>query len=184
MEQRRDLRLVSLELVERLADGGLFIRNVFEFQHRQRDAVDEHHHIGAPVEMAFLHRELVDGEKFVGFGIRKINQPDLVVNDFARLVAKLHIHAFHQQPMKRAVVFDERGMADEPEFPQRFLQTFQRNLGIQILQLGLQPVEKKNLLVIRALRRRFARRNRQPGQNFVTQACEASRARLLLRRIP
>ena len=45
VEQRRDLRLVSLELVERLADGGLFIRNVFEFQHRQRDAVDEHHHV-------------------------------------------------------------------------------------------------------------------------------------------
>ena len=81
VEQRRDLRLVSLELVERLADGGLFIRDVFEFQHRQRDAVDEHHHIRAPVEMAFLHRELIDGEKFVGFGIRKINQPDLVVND-------------------------------------------------------------------------------------------------------
>ena len=86
VEQRRDLRLVSLELVERLADGGLFVRNVFEFQHRQRDAVDEHHHIRAPVEMAFLHRELVDGEKFVGFGIRKINQPDLVVNDLPVLL--------------------------------------------------------------------------------------------------
>jgi hypothetical protein len=58
--------------------------------------------------------------------------------------------------MKRAVVFNERGMADEPEFAQCLLQTVQRNVGIQILQLGLEPVEKKNLLVIRSLRRRFA----------------------------
>jgi len=137
VEQRQDLRLVSLELVERLADGGLFIRNVFEFQYRQRDSVDEHYHVRAAVEMAFLHRELIDGEKFVGFRIRKINQPDLVVNDLPVSIAKLHVHALHQQTMKGAIVFDERGMADEPDFAQCFLQTFRRNLGIQILQLGL-----------------------------------------------
>jgi len=33
--------------------------------------------------MAFLDRELIDGEKLIGFGIRKINQPDLVVNNLA-----------------------------------------------------------------------------------------------------
>jgi len=33
--------------------------------------------------------------------------------------------------------------------------------GIQILQLGLQPLEKKNLLVVRALCRRFSGRNNQ-----------------------
>jgi hypothetical protein len=45
--------------------------------------------------MAFLHCELVDGEKFVGFRIRKIKQADLVVNDLSIAVAKFHIHAFH-----------------------------------------------------------------------------------------
>ena len=72
--------------------------------------------------MAFLRRELI------GDGIRKINQPDLVVNDLAFVVAKLHVRAFNQQPMKRAVVFDERRMADQPDFPQRLLQTVYRNL--------------------------------------------------------
>src|SRR5258708_38379645 len=76
VEQRRDLRLVSLELVKCSANRGLFVRNIFEFQHRQRDAVDESHHIRSPVEMAFLHRELVGGKKLVGFGICEINQPD------------------------------------------------------------------------------------------------------------
>jgi len=113
--------------------------------------------------MAFLHRELVDGEKFIGFGIRKINQPDFVVNNLTVSIAKFHVHAFHQQPMKGAVIFDERGMADKPDFSKSLFEAFHRNLGIQILKLGLQTVEKKNLLVIRALRRRFARRNHQPG---------------------
>ena len=115
---------------------------------------------------------LFPGEKLIGFGVREINQPDLVVNDLSIAVAKLHVHAFHQQPMKGAVVFNERGMADEPDFPERFLQTLQRNFGIQIFQFGLQSVKKKNLLVILTLSRRFARCNRQPGQNFVAQATE------------
>ena len=91
---------ISLQLVERAANCGVCIRDVFEFQHRQRNAVDEDHHIRAPVKMALLHCELVDREKFIGIGIRKINQPDLVVNDLAFAITKLHVHAFHQQPMK------------------------------------------------------------------------------------
>ena len=46
------------------------------------------------------------------------------------------------------VVFNERGIIDQTQFAQRLSQTFQQNLRIQILQLGLQPVEKKNLLVM------------------------------------
>jgi len=42
----------------------------------------------------------------------------------------------------------------------------------------LQTVEKKNLPVIRALGRRFARRNRQPGQYFAAQALQPIERRL------
>lgn len=58
--------------------------------------------------MAFLHRELIDGKKLVGFGIGEINEPDFVVNDLTLAVANLNVHAFDQQPMKRAIVFNER----------------------------------------------------------------------------
>ena len=37
-------------------------------------------------------------------------------------------------------------VADEPGFAQGFLQAFQRNLGIQNLQLGLQPAKRKTCL--------------------------------------
>jgi len=56
----------KLKLVECAANRGLLVRNVFEFKHCQRDAVDERHYVRAAVEMAFRHRELIDGEKFVG----------------------------------------------------------------------------------------------------------------------
>ena len=44
-EQRRDLLLVGLELIEGRPDGGLFVGGVLQFHDRQRQAVDEQHHV-------------------------------------------------------------------------------------------------------------------------------------------
>src|SRR5207249_10062762 len=98
-KQQRDLRLVGLQLIIRLAQGSLFIRDVFEFQYRQWDAIDEHHHVCAAVKLSFLNSELVNREKFVVLWSDEIDQPDLVVNDLAVAVAKLHVNAFDEQPM-------------------------------------------------------------------------------------
>ena len=107
VEEGRDLRLVSLELVKGLADSGLFIRDVLEFHQGQRNAVGENHHVRAPIVLPFLHRALIDGQEFVLLGMRKIHQPDLVMHDAAVVAGEIHVHAIHQQPVKRAVALNE-----------------------------------------------------------------------------
>ena len=44
-KERRDLRLVGLELLEGGPDRGVLVRRVLQLDHRQRQAVDEQHHI-------------------------------------------------------------------------------------------------------------------------------------------
>gem|GEM_PF-3793819 len=52
IKQRRNLLLVSLQLVERVRQMRARAARRFQFDHRQRQTVDEQHHVGAAVELA------------------------------------------------------------------------------------------------------------------------------------
>ena len=106
-EQRRDLLLVGLKLLERLPDVGVFVRRIFQFDDTQRQAVDENHDVGAAVVLAFNHRELVHHQPVVVVRVIEINQPDNFRADAAVLAAALDGDAVHQHPMKGAVVGNE-----------------------------------------------------------------------------
>ena len=129
MEERRDLLLVCLKLRERLPDVGVFVRRIFQFNDAQRQAVDENHHVRAPVVLAFDHRELVHHKPVVVVRVGKINQPDDFRADAAVLAAALDGDAVHQQPMKGAVAGDEGRMLREGDFAEGFVQRFGGSLG-------------------------------------------------------
>ena len=64
-EQRRDLRLVGLKLLEGRPDRRVLVGGVLQLDHRQRQPVDEQHHVRPARVLPFRHGELVDGQPVV-----------------------------------------------------------------------------------------------------------------------
>ena len=79
-EERGDVVQVGLELVEGGVDGGVLVGGVLEFEQRQRQAVDEQHHVraavglGAGLQVDIGDGELVDRQPVVG-GRIGVNRP-------------------------------------------------------------------------------------------------------------
>ena len=67
-EQRRDLRLVGLELLEGGPDRRVLVGRVLQLDHGERQAVDEQHDVRPARVLPLGHRELVDGEPVVVAG--------------------------------------------------------------------------------------------------------------------
>ena len=82
-EQRRNLRLVGLQLVEGAVDGGVLVAGILEFDHAQRQAVDEDHDVGPAVGLVLDDGVLVDGEPVVGVGVVEVDQSRLLAADGA-----------------------------------------------------------------------------------------------------
>ena len=155
-EQRRDLLLVGLELRERLPDVGVLIRRILQLDDAQRQAVDENHHVGPPVVLAFDHGELVHHEPVVVVRVGKINQPDDLRADAAIFPPALDGDAVHEQPVKGAVLRDEIRPSGDGDFAIGFVQGFRRQLGIQLPQRGAQPIRQERFAKTGALRLRLA----------------------------
>ena len=68
-KQRGDLRLVGLELLKGVPDGGVLVGGVLELDHGQGQAVDEDHHVRPAVVVVLDHRELVDRQPVVVSGV-------------------------------------------------------------------------------------------------------------------
>ena len=75
VEQRRNFLLVGLQLVPGVPDRGVLVGGVLEFDHAQRQPVDEHHDVGPAVVLALDHRELVDDQPIVVGRLVEIDQP-------------------------------------------------------------------------------------------------------------
>ncbi len=73
-EQRRDLRLVGLELAEGVPHRGVLLGRVLELQDGQRQAVHEQHDLRAPLVLAFHDGELVDRQPVVVGWVVEVEQ--------------------------------------------------------------------------------------------------------------
>ena len=102
-EERRDLGLVGLELLEGRPDGGVLVRRVLELDDRQRQAVDEEHDVRPAAVLVLHHGELVDRQPVVGGRVLEVQHPRLGAADRAVGRAVLHRHPVHEQAMHRAV---------------------------------------------------------------------------------
>ena len=76
-EQRRQFRLVGLQLVVRRTHRGSFVRRVLEFDDREWQAVDEDDDVRAARVLVLLNGELVDREPVVRFGFVEVQDTNL-----------------------------------------------------------------------------------------------------------
>jgi hypothetical protein len=105
-EERRDLRLVGLELLVRAPHRRVLVGRVLELDHGQRQAVDEEHHVRAARVLSLGHGELVDGQPVVVVGLVEVDHPRLRPADGAVLAAVLDRDAIDQHPVHGAVALD------------------------------------------------------------------------------
>lgn len=104
-----------MELTEGIANGGVLVGQVFQFEESERDAVQEDDDIGAAVRAVFDNGKLIDGGPIVVFRLLKVEEFDEVVNDSA-FFAVFDVAAVGQKLVKLAVAFDEMRAGEAGEF--------------------------------------------------------------------
>ncbi len=104
-EERRDFRLVCLKLLEGCPDGGVLIRRVLEFDHRECQTVDEQHDVRAARVLPIGHRELVHREPIIVAGIIEIQDSRLCSRDRTVIAAIFDCNAVHHHAMHGAILF-------------------------------------------------------------------------------
>jgi hypothetical protein len=102
-EERRDLGLVGLELLEGRPDRGVLVRRVLQLHDGQRQAVHEEHKVRPAAVLVLRHGELVDRQPVVGVCVVKVQHPRLGATDLTVGRAVLHCHPVHEQAVHRAV---------------------------------------------------------------------------------
>ena len=114
--ERRNLRLVRLQLGVRAPDGGVFVSGVLEFDEAEREAVDEDDDVGTTVVLPFDDGELVDGEPVVRVDVVEVDQFDEVARDASVGARIFDWHTFAQHFLESAIGLCERGCADAQDF--------------------------------------------------------------------
>lgn len=61
------LPFMGLQLVAGIPDICVFIDGIFQFDDRHGQAIDKNHHVRAALQLAALHRKLVNGQKLVRY---------------------------------------------------------------------------------------------------------------------
>ena len=149
-EQRGQLRLVGLQLVERRPHGGVLVGRVLELDHGQRQTVDEHHDVG-PAGVAVLgDRELVDGRPRVGVRLIEVDHACLSAADGAVGGAVLDRHAVHQHAMEGSVARFQRRSFRPSQLPQRIVERFVRQLGVEAAQCAANGARQYHVRIARA----------------------------------
>jgi hypothetical protein len=93
-----------LQLLPGAPDRRVLVSRILEFQHGQRQAVDEHHNVRPPVVLCFDHRELIHRQPVVGLRIGEIHQAHMIARDGAVGAFVFHFYAIAQPMMEGAVV--------------------------------------------------------------------------------
>ena len=152
-KQRRDLRLVGLELMERPVDGRVLVAGVLQLDHGERQAVDEDHDVGPPVGVVLDHRELVDREPVVGVRVVEVDQPRLLAADGSVGAPHLDRHALDEVAMQPPVLGDQRWRLRVAQLGEDLGAGLGGQGRIEPGDGGAQAVEKQHLAVVLALGR-------------------------------
>ncbi len=99
---------------------------VLQFDHRQRQAVDEDTMSGRRLCLALDHGELVDRQPVVVVGVVEVDQPGRVAGDGAVRPAVLHLHAVDEHAVEGAVVGDQGRRSPARDLAERVVQRLGR----------------------------------------------------------
>ena len=182
-EQRGDLGLVGLELLEGGPDRGVLVGRVLQLDDRQRQAVDEEHDVRPAVVLVLDDGELVDGQPVVVVGIVEVDHPRLRAADRAVGRAVLHRHAVHEQAMHRAVARRQLRAFGPRELAEGVVERLGGQTAVEPRQRVAQPLRQHDLAVVAALRGRLAGRDLRAVPDRPADALEPGEGGLLRRRI-
>jgi len=107
-KQHWDLRLIGLKLAERRPNIGVLVGSVLQLDHRQRQPVNEQHHIGPAGVLSFAHRELINREPVVFVHIIEVKDARLGTGDRAIIAAVFNRDAIQQHTVRRMVPLCKR----------------------------------------------------------------------------
>ncbi len=173
-EQRRDLCLVGLELLERAPHRGVFIGSVLELDDCEREPVGEQHDVRAPRVLPLAHRELVDGEPVVVVGGGEVEDARLRAGDRAIGAAVLDGDAVHQHSVQGAVSFQKGRRVNARELAVRVFQGLGRQVRIEADERLSQSALQHHVAVSRVapLCRWLPGCDRRAGQDGVAQVLQ------------
>ena len=177
-EERRHLGLIGLQLLERAPDRRVLARRVLQLDHRERQAVDEQHHVGPARVLVLGHAELVDGQPVVRLGLVEVDHAGLRAADPAVAVAVFHGHAVHEQPVRGAVLQDQLGALGAEELAEGIVEGFGRQLRIEPRQRVAQPPFEDDLAVVLPLGVGLARRDLGAVDDLPAHAFQPGERRL------
>ena len=181
VEERGDLLLVGLQLLPGFPDRGVLVGRVLQFDHAQRQAVDEDHDVGPAVVLALDDRELIDRQPVVVGRVVVVDELHPVPGDRAVLAAILDLHAIPQHPVEGPVGPDERRRVDAEDFAEGLLAGLVGNVGVDPVD-GFAQAADENHVAKGLPARRPARRGRFPGRGRSRIPVPRTRTGRLLRR--
>ena len=147
-EERRNLRLISLELLIRAPDGGVLVGRILQLDHRERQAVYKHHHIRAARVLPIGHRKLVHDEPVVVVRCGEVEHSRLRAGDGAIFAPIFHGDAIDQHAVHCAVAFQERRRVGPRELAIGVLNRLSRQLGIEARERLAQAAFQHHVAVV------------------------------------
>jgi len=158
-EQRRQLGLVGLELLEGGPDGGVLVRGVLQLDEDERQTVDEEHHVRTPRVLGLADRELVDREPVVVLGVVEVDHLCLSAGNRAVGAAVLDGHPVHEQAMEGTVARLKRRSLRPRELAEGVVERLGRQRGVDPSQRLAQAFGEHDLPIIAPFRRQLAGRD-------------------------
>jgi len=137
-EERRDLCLVRLELVERVVDRRVFVGRVLQLADGERQSVDVDDDVGATSAL-FENRELVDGEPVVRRRVVEVDETHELAAYAAAIGRHLDLDAVHEASVEAAVPLYERRRVHLRQYPFRLCERRGWQIGVEPRKRGSQP---------------------------------------------
>ena len=148
-KERRDLRLIGLQLLMGTPDRGVLVGRVLQFDHRQGQAVHEQHHVWPAGVLALGHGKLIDRQPVVVAGLGEIDHLRLPARDGTIFSSVLHGHAIHQHPMHRVVALDERRRVAAGQLAEGIFQRLGGQIGVEAYKGLAQAAFQHHVAVVR-----------------------------------
>ena len=158
-EQRRQLRLVGLELLVGRPDGGVLVSGVLELDQRQWQAVDEQHHVRASGVPVLTDGELVHRQPVVVGWVVEVQHACLRPADGAFYRAVLDCHPVNEQAVDSAVARLQRRPLGASELAIRISEGFGRQRGVEPRQGVPQTLREYDLAEVIPLSCQLTRRD-------------------------
>ena len=171
-EQRRDLRLVGLKLLEGRPDRGILVDGVLQLHDGQRQPVDEQHDIEPALVSVLDHGELVDREPVVRVRFVEVQHANLSAANPAVRVDVLHGDAGDDHPMEVAVPGLQRHTGRAGQSAQGVIECVGGQVGIETGECGPQALAQHDRTVVGAFIGWRARRDIRAVGHGPAERCE------------